>query len=89
MKQYATLLILLLGLGLSACTPDNNERRPTISLESCRLPGGVTAQCGMLTVDENRDLAGGRTIDLDIAVLPATGTSSVIEADPLLSLIHI
>ena len=83
MKQYATLLILLLGLGLSACTTNNDERRPTISLESCRLPGGVTAQCGMLTVDENRDLAGGRTIDLDIAVLPATGSSSVVEADPL------
>ena len=83
MKQYATLLILLLGLGLFACTPNNDERRPTISLESCRLPGGVTAQCGTLTVDENRDLADGRTIDLDIAVLPATGGSSVIEADPL------
>ena len=76
MKQYAILLILLLGLGLSACTTNNDERRPTISLESCRLPGGVTAQCGTLTVDENRDLADGRTIDLDIAVLPATGTSS-------------
>ena len=83
MKQYAILLILLLGLGLSACTPDNDERRPTISLDSCRLPGGVTAECGTLTVDENRDLADGRTIDLDIAVLPATGGSSVIEADPL------
>jgi len=84
MKQYATILILLLGLALSACSAnDNDERRPTIALESCRLPGGVTAQCGTLTVDENPDLAGGRTIDLDIAVLPATGSSSVVEVDPL------
>lgn len=84
MKQYATILILLLGLTLSACSVnDNDERRPTIALESCRLPGGVTAQCGTLTVDETPGLAGGRTIDLDIAVLPATGSSSVVEADPL------
>ena len=54
-----------------------------ISLESCRLPGGVQAQCGTLTVDENPDLAGGRAIDLDIAVFPATGSSSVVQADPL------
>lgn len=84
MKQYAAILILILGFGLFACSPnDNDERRPTISLESCRLPGGVDAQCGTLTVYENRELNSGRTIDLDIAILPATGSSNVVQADPL------
>lgn len=41
------------------------------------------AQCGTLTVPENGDVEGGRAIDLDIALLPATGSSSVVEPDPL------
>ncbi len=76
--------MLLLGLGLVACAAGGDEaRQPTIALEECRLPGGVIAQCGTLTVPENRDIEGGRTIDLDIAVVPATGSSSVVEPDPL------
>lgn len=47
------------------------------------MPGGVIGQCGTLTVPENRGTSGGRTIDLDIAVLPATGSSSVVQDDPL------
>ena len=70
---------------LAACATGeaSEERRPTIPLTDCRLPGGVEAQCGTLTVPENRAAAAGRTIDLDIAVLPATGSSSVVEDDPL------
>lgn len=84
MKHYLVLLILLLGFALLGCSANSNdERQPTISLESCRLPGGAQAQCGTLSVFENRDLNSGRTIDLDIAVLPATGSSSVVQADPL------
>lgn len=41
------------------------------------------ARCGVLTVAENPDAPDGRTIALDIAVLPATGSSNVVEADPL------
>lgn len=85
MKCKTLLLIFIMGVGLVSCSQGNSEtgREPTIPLEECRLPGGVMAQCGMLTVDENRYAPGGRTIDLDIAVLPATGSSNVVEPDPL------
>ena len=85
MKLTTPILLLLLALVLVACSGGNDaaERAPTIPLESCRLPGGVMAQCATLTVDEDRATPGGRTIDLDIAVLPATGSSSVVQPDPL------
>lgn len=85
MKTLIYLLIILMGLSLTACAIGGEDagRDPTLALTQCRLPGGVIAQCGTLTVPENRDVEGGRTIDLDIAVLPATGSSSVVEPDPL------
>ena len=36
-----------------------------------------------MTVFENRDTQTGRTIDLNVAVLAATGSSNVVEPDPL------
>jgi pimeloyl-ACP methyl ester carboxylesterase len=45
--------------------------------------GGIAAQCGQLTVYENRDTNSGRTLTLDIAVVPAAGSSNVVEPDPL------
>lgn len=85
MKHIILLLLLLIGMSLIACSGANDaaDREPTIPLEECRLNGGVMAQCGTLTVYENRDTDSGRTIDLDIAVLPATGSSDVVEPDPL------
>jgi pimeloyl-ACP methyl ester carboxylesterase len=85
MKRYIALIMLLTGLTLIGCaqSTEAESREPTIALEECRLPGGVTAQCGVLTVAEDRDIADGRTIDLDIAVLPATGSSNLVEPDPL------
>ncbi len=85
MKRKIHLLIFLLGFGLFSCSSGEGEagREPTIPLEDCRLSGGIVAQCGTLTVQENRDIVGGRTIDLDIAVFPATGSSNVVEPDPL------
>ncbi len=85
MKRYLILLTFLLGFILVACARNEEEpgRRPSITLEDCRLTGGVVAQCGMLSVPENRDNPNGRTIDLDIAVLPATGSSSDVEPEPL------
>ncbi len=85
MKRYLIMLLPLFLLALAACSGGNDaaNREPTIPLASCRLPGGVMGQCGTLTVLENRELSSGRTIDLDIAVLPATGSSSVIQPEPL------
>lgn len=84
-KCFTLALLLLPALALVACSRagDADKREPIIPLEPCRLPGGVTGECGTLTVYENRDANSGRTIDLDIAVLPATGSSSVVQADPL------
>lgn len=84
-KRFILSLLIPLGLVLVACSGANEagNREPTIPLETCRLPGGVTAECGTLTVYENRDTNDGRTINLDIAVLTATGSSSVVQPDPL------
>ncbi|HQF69716.1 MAG TPA: alpha/beta hydrolase [Promineifilum sp.] len=84
MKRIACLLFLL-SLLLIACsgrTPED-ERQPTIPLTACRLSGGVDAQCGQLLVYEDRAAAAGRQISLNIAVLPATGSSNVVADDPL------
>lgn len=52
-----------------------------LTLTPCRLPGlDEEARCGTFAVPENRALAGGRTLALPVAVVPATGTAS---ADPL------
>ncbi|CUS04397.2 conserved exported protein of unknown function [Candidatus Promineifilum breve] len=84
MKRNLVLLMLLLGTLLAACGGnDADTREPSIALEECRLTGGVMARCGVLTVAENPDAPDGRTIALDIAVLPATGSSNVVQADPL------
>ena len=85
MKYFTFLLTLFMSLGLIACSANDEgaSRQPTIPLEECRLASGVAAQCGTLTVYENRDTQTGRTIDLNIAVLPATGSSNVVEPDPL------
>ena len=85
-------LSLLLGMALfsAACssqtpTPAANPMQP-LSLHDCQLtyPGvsiPVQAQCGKLTVYEDRQAAAGRTIDLNIAILPAISRSP--EPDPL------
>lgn len=78
------LVLCLLLPGLAACTAEA-ETGASIPLEPCRLPGGVTAQCGVYRVPENRvDNSGasdGRTISLHIAVIPATTTNNA--PDPL------
>ena len=88
MKRYLLPLCLLLAPLLVACSSGGQDegRRPTIPLEACRLTGGVSAQCGELLVYEDRAAAAGRQIPLNVAILPATGSSNIVED---LSLIHI
>lgn len=53
----------------------------TIELGSCDIPGAPDdARCGSYTVFEDRGAAQGRTIDLFVAVLPATGTRTATDA---------
>src|SRR5207253_2264551 len=52
-----------------------------IILAACAI-GGVSAQCGTLTVPENRAEPAGRQIDLAVAVVPATDRTRR-RADPV------
>jgi pimeloyl-ACP methyl ester carboxylesterase len=52
----------------------------TMVLEPCTV-AGLGVRCGTLTVPEDRSLAGGRTIDLRVVVVPASG--DVREPDPV------
>jgi pimeloyl-ACP methyl ester carboxylesterase len=66
-----TIGVVLLLVDVSACA----KNRPTgglSKLRPCRLPEiGEELLCGKLTVFENRETRTGRTIDLNIVVLPA------------------
>jgi pimeloyl-ACP methyl ester carboxylesterase len=73
------LALLLLAGGCSQA--DSPALEPTLELAPCRLDGGRDARCGTLPVFEDRAAGAGRTIDLAIAVVPATGSEP--EADPL------
>src|SRR5437773_3211376 len=54
-------------------------------LKPCRLPGiGEALLCGKLTVFENRETRTGRTIDLNIVVLPAFDQKT--KAEPVFDL---
>jgi pimeloyl-ACP methyl ester carboxylesterase len=83
--------LLLAGCAGQGTTGNNGEQTgtPQIALEQCQLsmvgmPEAVEARCGTLSVPEDRSAEGGRTIDLNIAVVPAVGRSP--QADPLVML---
>lgn len=85
-RLYSFTSILLLTL-LASCSPSNlpADPEPSISLEDCALTSAtgrqVDAQCGTLTVPEDRTNPDGRQIDLHIAVIPAITRSP--EPDPV------
>lgn len=58
----------------------------SVSLEPCTVFGGVVASCGSLAVPENPAVPGGRTIDLAITVLAATGPEADRRTDPIFGL---
>jgi pimeloyl-ACP methyl ester carboxylesterase len=64
------------------------KQRPTgglSKLKPCRLPGiHEELLCGKLTVFENRETRTGRTIDLNVVVLPAVNQET--KAEPLFDL---
>ena len=74
-RIFRTSVFLLLLL--AACAPGAGSAvdQSPLSLDDCALtsPTGnqVDARCGTLTVTEDRSNAGGRQIDLKIAVIPA------------------
>src|SRR4030081_3580847 len=69
-----------LGLALSVCllSPTTRAAAPAapLTLHECRLEhplrlASIAARCGVLKVPEDRAQAGGATIDLSVAVVPA------------------
>jgi pimeloyl-ACP methyl ester carboxylesterase len=78
------LALLAFAGALAACGSDE-RREPSIALIDCRLPRLATAaRCGIVNVPEDRSAAGGRRIDLFVAVLPANTLSP--KPDPLVIL---
>jgi pimeloyl-ACP methyl ester carboxylesterase len=76
-----------LGLALGAAlalVPLGAAGGREVTLRACTLAGGVPARCGTLSVPENRARAGGRTIRLRVAVVPARDGGS--RRDPLVYL---
>ncbi|HEX6048357.1 MAG TPA: alpha/beta fold hydrolase [Gemmatimonadaceae bacterium] len=68
----AALLLALTGRAAAA----QATAAPMLALAPCALPGldpAANARCGTLSVIENRTTGRGRTIDLRVVVLPATG----------------
>jgi pimeloyl-ACP methyl ester carboxylesterase len=78
LKALVVCVVVCVALG---CTP---RQTPSAidRLHSCKGDEGPTdASCGTLKVFENRDTRQGRTLDLQIVVLPALGNDA--NADPL------
>ena len=78
-------LFAVAALAVAACTSAPDTPRPTVALDTCRLPGVDTAaRCGNLEVWEDRDAKAGRRIRLEIAVVPARLRAR--ESDPIVVL---
>ncbi len=78
------IAVLLLGLVGAACEKRNADRArsgPATPLHPCKVPGArEEVLCGTLTVYENRETRTGRTIDLNVVVLPALEPGGAKEA---------
>lgn len=72
--------LLLAGCGEGTEGPAADSRYGGLALAPCATGEGamrVEAMCGSLAVPEDRDAADGRTIELNIAVLPARNDSGL------------
>lgn len=77
MKIYSLVALLVLAMNQHQA-----QESPTIPLSYCHISNlSQEVLCGSYTVEENRKAPNGRTIDLQIAVIPAV--SEAKEADPL------
>ena len=87
LKVLAGVFFFLAFCGGACHKPASSEKRLTTSgpLKPCKLPGiDDELLCGKLTVFENRQTRAGRTIDLNVVVLPALNSSS--KEEPLFDL---
>ncbi|MGA2490835.1 MAG: alpha/beta hydrolase, partial [Anaerolineales bacterium] len=80
LEKIFILYVLVLLAFLPACSGSSATQslvvqatsKPAIQLEPCRL-GDIPAQCGKLSVYENRATNTGRMIDIHMAVIKASG----------------
>ena len=85
LSLFAPMLLVLAYVGCTEA-PEQSVHGRRIALKPCQLsaPGSATrlrAECGKLTVYEDRATQSGRRIELHIAVIPAL--SRTPEPDPL------
>ncbi|MBK8255808.1 MAG: alpha/beta fold hydrolase [Polyangiaceae bacterium] len=76
--------LLALAISAAACNEPSGPVR-TLQLGPCTLPGVRSpAQCGTLHVPENRNQPNGRTLGIQVIVVPALAASP--KADPVVFL---
>jgi pimeloyl-ACP methyl ester carboxylesterase len=69
---------------LAACADSREgDTANELALAACEVAGDHTAMCGTLQVPENWNTKSGRTLDLNVVVLPAIGSAT---APPLFDL---
>ena len=83
-EKKLTALWGILFLLLMGCARSPETAVSTPPLTSCQLTEGVDAECGFMSVPENRALPDGRMIEIHVAVIPAE--SSISEPDPVFML---
>lgn len=76
------LLVLTLAVTATVAAAGGTAAQPALELTDCRLDGvSVPARCGSLTVFEDRAAGTGRTLDLEVVVIPAVSDNA--DPDPL------
>ena len=86
-RALAGALFCFTFCGAACHKPASSANRLTTSgpLKPCKLPGiDEELLCGKLTVFENRETRSGRTIDLNVVVVPALDSSR--KEEPLFDL---
>ena len=75
-------LLPTLAVAVTVAAAGGAAAQPAPELTDCRLDGvSVPARCGSLTVFEDRAAAAGRTLDLEVVVIPAVSDNA--DPDPL------
>ena len=69
-RHMSRINVAIVALLVSAI-PAGAATAPAIPLRPCQLTGGIEALCGRYPVPEDRSSAGGRSISLRLAVVPA------------------
>lgn len=77
-RMYALIVVFCLLVVLAACQAAQVEK---IVLQPCTLSNNIPAQCGTLSVFENRATRSGYKIPIHVAVIKARGSNPA--ADPI------